>query len=262
MGGHGGLNILPQKKWNVYNYDNRAKVEEDEKLIHDTKARLQKDEEHKEFQHKISILRQGNNPNEPATNSASSQQYLGKRKSEIDPYQDDNRLYDLAKRDSRKEKRTQEDDIKKTFLTQINSENTHIQLFKIEEYNATNQLKDKETIDAIRDNQKIGEMLERYSKPWYTQRRQGVGPTPNRAVNSIRTNEAESKSTIDEKMHKKSHKEKKNKKHKKDKKHKSKHSDRKRESSPVSIEKLREERIKREAAERAKINRFKRENCL
>jgi len=23
MGGHGGLNILPQKKWNVYNYDNR-----------------------------------------------------------------------------------------------------------------------------------------------------------------------------------------------------------------------------------------------
>ena len=23
MGGHGGLNILPQKKWNVYNWDNR-----------------------------------------------------------------------------------------------------------------------------------------------------------------------------------------------------------------------------------------------
>jgi len=23
MGGHGGLNILPQKKWNVYNYDNK-----------------------------------------------------------------------------------------------------------------------------------------------------------------------------------------------------------------------------------------------
>ena len=30
MGGHGGLNILPQKKWNVYNYDNRLKVEQDE----------------------------------------------------------------------------------------------------------------------------------------------------------------------------------------------------------------------------------------
>ncbi|KAL1549009.1 inner centromere protein-like [Salvia divinorum] len=30
MGGHGGLNILPQKKWNVYNFDNREKVRLDE----------------------------------------------------------------------------------------------------------------------------------------------------------------------------------------------------------------------------------------
>ncbi|XP_042419518.1 leukocyte receptor cluster member 1 homolog isoform X2 [Zingiber officinale] len=30
MGGHGGLNILPQKRWNVYNYDNREKVRKDE----------------------------------------------------------------------------------------------------------------------------------------------------------------------------------------------------------------------------------------
>lgn len=30
MGGHGGLNILPQKKWNVYNFDNREKVKRDE----------------------------------------------------------------------------------------------------------------------------------------------------------------------------------------------------------------------------------------
>lgn len=29
MGGHGGLNILPQKRWNVYNRDNREKVERD-----------------------------------------------------------------------------------------------------------------------------------------------------------------------------------------------------------------------------------------
>jgi hypothetical protein len=29
MGGHGGLNILHQKKWNVYNLDNRMKVEKD-----------------------------------------------------------------------------------------------------------------------------------------------------------------------------------------------------------------------------------------
>ncbi|KAI4317346.1 hypothetical protein L6164_025220 [Bauhinia variegata] len=30
MGGHGGLNILPQKRWNVYNYENREKVRHDE----------------------------------------------------------------------------------------------------------------------------------------------------------------------------------------------------------------------------------------
>ena len=30
MGGHGGLNILPQKKWNVYGRDNRLRVTRDE----------------------------------------------------------------------------------------------------------------------------------------------------------------------------------------------------------------------------------------
>ncbi|KAK3434575.1 hypothetical protein EUGRSUZ_D02058 [Eucalyptus grandis] len=30
MDGHGDLNILPQKRWNVYNYENREKVRKDE----------------------------------------------------------------------------------------------------------------------------------------------------------------------------------------------------------------------------------------
>ena len=33
MGGHGGLNILPQKSWNVYNRDNRQRVERDEARV-------------------------------------------------------------------------------------------------------------------------------------------------------------------------------------------------------------------------------------
>lgn len=44
MGGHGGLNILPQKKWNVYNRDNRSKVDKDKR---DAKKR-QDDLEYKE----------------------------------------------------------------------------------------------------------------------------------------------------------------------------------------------------------------------
>lgn len=37
MGGHGGLNILPQKKWNVYNYDNRDIVDKDKKIAAEKK---------------------------------------------------------------------------------------------------------------------------------------------------------------------------------------------------------------------------------
>ena len=33
MGGHGGLNILPQKRWNVYRQDNQEKVRKDQELL-------------------------------------------------------------------------------------------------------------------------------------------------------------------------------------------------------------------------------------
>ena len=41
MGGHGGLNILPQKKWNVYRRDNQQKVKDDEKELEIARERLQ-----------------------------------------------------------------------------------------------------------------------------------------------------------------------------------------------------------------------------
>ncbi|GAX73627.1 hypothetical protein CEUSTIGMA_g1078.t1 [Chlamydomonas eustigma] len=45
MGGHGGLNILPQKSWHVYRRDNVSKVEKDEAL-----ARQKEEEEREKHQ--------------------------------------------------------------------------------------------------------------------------------------------------------------------------------------------------------------------
>lgn len=42
MGGHGGLNILPQKKWHVFNYDNRLKVELDQ--LHAREEEIEREE--------------------------------------------------------------------------------------------------------------------------------------------------------------------------------------------------------------------------
>ncbi|KAJ7539579.1 hypothetical protein O6H91_11G100600 [Diphasiastrum complanatum] len=43
MGGHGGLNILPQKRWNVYNFENRERVRKDEEEA----SRQEQAEQHK-----------------------------------------------------------------------------------------------------------------------------------------------------------------------------------------------------------------------
>lgn len=46
MGGHGGLNILPQKSWNVYGRENRLKVARDEaQHAEEEKARMEKQRE-------------------------------------------------------------------------------------------------------------------------------------------------------------------------------------------------------------------------
>eukprot|EP00890_Picochlorum_soloecismus_P005329 jgi/Picsp_1/5798/NSC_03157-R1_hypothetical protein CHLREDRAFT_188919 [Chlamydomonas reinhardtii] len=41
MGGHGGLNILPQKKWNVYGRENRLKVVQDEEKYEEEKREME-----------------------------------------------------------------------------------------------------------------------------------------------------------------------------------------------------------------------------
>ena len=57
MGGHGGLNILPQKKWHVYNHDNREVVRRDEEQYAREQEERRKKNLASESQFRISVLR-------------------------------------------------------------------------------------------------------------------------------------------------------------------------------------------------------------
>lgn len=65
MGGHGGLNILPQKSWNVYNYDNREKVRRDEEAAAREEQLKQEDARRRDAEFRIEILRQAKRKNLP-----------------------------------------------------------------------------------------------------------------------------------------------------------------------------------------------------
>ena len=58
MGGHGGLNILPQKKWNVYNFDNREKVRKDEEEAAQREHVRRQEERQKDAESRLEKLRQ------------------------------------------------------------------------------------------------------------------------------------------------------------------------------------------------------------
>jgi len=56
MGGHGGLNILPQKRWNVWRQDNREKVLQDEKKHAEEQAAIRKKQEQAEREYRRNKL--------------------------------------------------------------------------------------------------------------------------------------------------------------------------------------------------------------
>ncbi|XP_071705416.1 uncharacterized protein [Rutidosis leptorrhynchoides] len=58
MGGHGGLNILPQKRWNVYNFDNREKVRKDEEEAAKEEQLKREQSRKRDTEYRIEQLRQ------------------------------------------------------------------------------------------------------------------------------------------------------------------------------------------------------------
>lgn len=91
MGGHGGLNILPQKRWNVYNRDNRLKVARDEEKQReqDEQTRQRHVQAEREFRHRqlLDKVRQqgpvGSLPSEDSNNA--SGQALGTDSNQQEP---------------------------------------------------------------------------------------------------------------------------------------------------------------------------------
>lgn len=57
MGGHGGLNILPQKKWNVYNWDNRQIVDRDKKAHADKQRQAYEKQREDLLDNKMQVMK-------------------------------------------------------------------------------------------------------------------------------------------------------------------------------------------------------------
>ncbi|KAH7687686.1 CBF1-interacting co-repressor CIR N-terminal domain-containing protein [Dioscorea alata] len=68
MGGHGGLNILPQKRWNVYNYENREKVRKDEEAAAKEEQLKREQSRRRDAELRLERLRQARNLPNPNPN--------------------------------------------------------------------------------------------------------------------------------------------------------------------------------------------------
>ncbi|TMW94388.1 hypothetical protein EJD97_010363 [Solanum chilense] len=82
MGGHGGLNILPQKRWNVYNFDNREKVKRDEEAAAKEEQLKQEQSRKRDSEYRLEQLRQARGLSSAAAPSSSSSSHVKKSSSE------------------------------------------------------------------------------------------------------------------------------------------------------------------------------------
>ncbi|KAL3647291.1 hypothetical protein CASFOL_008259 [Castilleja foliolosa] len=115
MGGHGGLNILPQKRWNVYNFDNREKVRRDEEAAAKEEQIKREQSRKRDTEFRLEKLRQARglanrgpdkSDNQASSSSTQPEPISEPSKSESDPkhfnFFEGIRIFDPIKSDGRK----------------------------------------------------------------------------------------------------------------------------------------------------------------
>ncbi len=130
---------MPQKKWNVYNYDNREVVSRDEQMVREERERRARAQRSKDLHQQVLVAR-GESEHEPAEEEPQKRQkrYFAaeeeKKEEEEDRYEEENELYAKARR---KQKR-QEGIVKDHIMSSVHAEtgqDKHLNLFANEEMN-------------------------------------------------------------------------------------------------------------------------------
>jgi hypothetical protein len=155
MGGHGGLNILPQKTWNVYRRDNRDKVDEDEQLLNEAKRKRAQNQKSQDLQTKLGSLK----------NHKSSAYALPAHGN-----LDDQELFKQAKKDKKREEKEKQKEIQEMLKDpKMTGQDGHLNLFLAEEYEMHEKEKSKgdDKNMYLKRTANLGEFFENNSKPWY-----------------------------------------------------------------------------------------------
>ena len=174
MGGHGGLNILPQKRWNVYRRDNREKVENDEAKLERARGKIEAKRRSKDLTKSINKLR------------GISEKEDSKRKSKGSKkmYAEENKLFEEIKREERKKEKEeqklimnalQREESKMGEIVNLNKKtpkSLHVNLFMKEELDSRLQTKERSDLNAYNAmfNNSIGGLVKDRMNPWYSKK--------------------------------------------------------------------------------------------
>eukprot|EP00826_Nyctotherus_ovalis_P017059 TRINITY_DN14985_c0_g1_i6.p1 TRINITY_DN14985_c0_g1~~TRINITY_DN14985_c0_g1_i6.p1 ORF type:complete len:167 (-),score=34.64 TRINITY_DN14985_c0_g1_i6:364-864(-) len=125
MGGHGGLNILPQKRWNVYNYDNREVVNRDREMVRQERERRERQKRSQKLKQQIQLAKGeviALNPQEELKVSSTER------------YAEENELYKKALKKQKKKEQQAKEKILSATMKPV-ADNGHVNLFLNEELN-------------------------------------------------------------------------------------------------------------------------------